>query len=66
MKGIMNQFGIELNMVVETQLSLDELNSQFIKWVELNGWSCGGRMRVVDENGSTVLDRDNKMLLVLN
>ena len=61
----MKQFGIKLDMIVETDLSLNEFNSQFIKWVELNGWSCGGKMRAIDEEENTVFDKDNKMLLIV-
>ena len=50
----MKQFGVELDMVVETDLSVDEFNSKFIQWVESNGWVCGGRIRAVDEEGNGI------------
>jgi hypothetical protein len=51
----LKQFGIELNLIVETQISLNDFNSKFIKWIESNGWSFGGSMRAVDEDGKPIL-----------
>ncbi len=45
---------ILLEMIVETELSLDEFNYLFVEWIENNGWVTGGSMKVVDSNGDLV------------
>lgn len=58
------QFGIGLDIVVETDLTAEEFNDKFIEWVESNGWTCGGSMFAVDEEGMRISKRkdvkDNK------
>jgi len=43
---------IQLDMIVETELSVDEFNKKFIEWVESNNWYCGGLMFEVDDEGN--------------
>jgi hypothetical protein len=45
------QFGLGLDMIVETDLSPMEFRNEFVKWIESNGWCCGGGIFPVDENG---------------
>jgi len=40
---------IQLDMIVETELSVIEFNKKFIEWVEYNNWTCGETMIEVDE-----------------
>jgi len=48
------QFGIEINVIVETNLSVNEFNNKFIEWIESNGWVCGGTFKPVDEEGNVI------------
>jgi len=45
---------IQLDMIVETKLSVNEFNKKFIEWVEYNNWHCGGLMFEVDEEGNKI------------
>ena len=45
------QFGIDISMTVETDMDVLDFTEKFVQWVEENGWSCGGGMRAVDEDG---------------
>lgn len=45
---------IQINHVVETELSLDEFEDRFIEWIERNGWTTGGTMREVDKDGEPI------------
>ena len=50
----MEQFGIEIDVIVETDLSVKEFNEKFIEWVESNGWVCGGSFKPVNEEGNVI------------
>jgi hypothetical protein len=50
----MKQFGIEINHVVETDMLLEKFTDKFIAWVEENGWTTGGTMRAVDDDGNPI------------
>jgi hypothetical protein len=50
----MEQFGINLDVIVETKITTDEFSDRFIKWVEENGWVCGGIFKPVDEEGNDI------------
>jgi len=51
----MEQSGIELNMFIETKVSLDTFSDLFIDWVESHGWLCGGGMTALDEEGNEMV-----------
>jgi hypothetical protein len=53
----MEQFGIEVNVIVETDLSVDEFSEKFIEWVESNSWVCGGSFKPVDEEGNMIKNK---------
>jgi hypothetical protein len=53
----MNQNGLGLNMVVETNLSVNEFNDKFIEWIESNNWVCCGSIYSIDEDGNKILDK---------
>lgn len=48
------QLGIEINVIVETDLSTNEFNNKFIEWVESNGWVCGGTFKPVDKGCNVI------------
>jgi len=45
---------IQLDMIVETELSVIEFNKKFIEWIEFNNWTCGGLMFEVDDEGNKI------------
>ncbi len=56
------QFGIEINVIVETNLSVKEFNNKFIEWIESNGWVCGGSFKPVDEDGNVIKNKNKGVI----
>ena len=55
---------IQLNMIVKTELSVNEFNKKFIEWVEFNNWTCGGIMIEVDDDGNKIKKSSLKQTIV--
>ena len=55
---------IQLDMIVETKLSVIEFNKKFIEWVEFNNWTCGGIMIEVDDDGNKIKKSSLKQTII--
>ena len=55
---------IQLDMIVETELSVIEFNKKFIEWVESNNWTCGGTMFEVDDDGNKIKKNSLKQTII--
>jgi len=55
---------IQLDMIVETELSVIEFNKKFIEWVEYNNWTCGGTMIEVDDDGNKIKKNSLKQTII--
>jgi len=55
---------IQLDMIVETELSVIEFNKKFIEWVEYNNWTCGETMIEVDDDGNKIKKNSLKQTII--
>ena len=55
---------IQLDMIVKTELSVNEFNKKFIEWVEFNNWTCGGLMLEVDDDGNKIKKNSLKQTII--
>jgi len=55
---------IQLDMIVETELTVIEFNKKFIEWIEFNNWTCGGTMIEVDDDGNKIKKSSLKQTII--